>query len=341
LYLKQLLDYIEYFVELKIDRDKFKDLYDQDGGVLIKDGKFAQGVTSFFNEKYSIQRKRMRESYTGFKGHNLGRAKYGNYLVGADFRGLGVVLVFKERARARLRDFNYLGGRHFNNSSISFCFDNEEKEIVHSHEYNHALFGCHRAHKTLYEGGFLRNIKGIINPDPKTKVYRAIFEEGHSKDKDLEKNILGYQKELMGEIFADLSNIFDHRLADGFYDHFKISMEVLDKYADGLQDEHLKEVIKNARHELALSVNRYNDELGELVYLSRKLDMVDDAMASMLVFGGEVRKALRHFKKVVGEEKLTPLLNGYNPQDHIIYKSHAEKDLYENVLKSLADRSPD
>ncbi len=326
LYLKQVQDNIKYLVALKKERDEFKNLYEQDGGILLKEGKFVHVINDFINKRYSERRERMKKDNAGFKGYNLGRADYGKYLSGVEFRGLGVVLTFKESAGARLRAFNDIGGSHFGNSSISFVFENEDKERVTSHEYDHTLFGAHGSHKALYSEGLLKNIKKIVNPDPVAQLMRVVFAKDHSTEMELENNILGYQKELMGEIFADLESIFDQRIAYGFYTHFNNSMFELSKYTDGLKDEHIKEIIKKAQNELILSVEKYKAELAELVYLANQLDKVDDAMAGMLVFGGDARKALRHFKGIIGEEKVTSLLAEYDPNENRIYESPEENE---------------
>ena len=325
-YVKQILDYIEYLVALKKERDEYKDLYSEDGGALVKNGKFVGAVNEFFNNKSKELREGMKKIDPNFKGYNLGRAEYGNHLQDVIFKGLGTILVFRESARSKLKSFYNIGGKHFTNTSVSFCFNDKEKDRVLDHEYNHTLFGQLKSHTTLYGEGFIRNIKSIAEPDDATKLMKLFTSESYSTEKDLEDNILGYERQLIGEIFADLGYIFDDRLAYGFYKHFTNSMAELSEYSDGLQDEHLRDVIKNAQEKLIRSMNKYKGELAELVYLANKLDMVDDAMAGMVVFEGDARKVLRQIKGIVREEKIAPLMADYDPIKNRIYDTPDEKE---------------
>lgn len=325
LYIKQLIEYATYLKNLRKDRDEYKKIYDDEGGVFKKDGLLAKKINNFLLERYKTKPK-------GPKQGNLGNANYVNYIKDVKFKGLGTVVVFKRNARDRLRDFNDLGGRSYGRSSIYFCFDDDIDGQVDQHEYNHTLFGAHVDHTIVYRQGFIGEIHKILNNDDLYDLLNTASEnmskEGVDKRQMVGKYISTYYRKLMGEIFADLSNIFNNQLADGFYGHFDNSVEDLKRYYNvHIKDDDTKSIIKDSYRKLMNNLNRYMGELAKLVYCSNVLDVKEETMAAFLVLSGDTRKVLRYLVEKFGDDKIREVFEGFDPEKDKIYKGYFDKEL--------------
>ncbi len=330
LYIKQLIDYVTYLKNLRKDRDEYKKIYDEEGGVFKKDGLLAKKISNFLLERYKTAPK-------GPKQGNLGNANYVNYIKDVKFKGLATVVVFKSNARSRLRDFNYLGGRSYGKSSIYFCFDDDIDGQIDQHEYNHTLFGAHVDHTIVYRQKFIGNIHSMLQKDDLGDLLKVaagnMGKEEVDKSKMVNRYISTYYKKLMGEIFADLSNIFNNQLADGFYGHFDSSIGDLKRYHNiNIKDDATKKMINESYRKLMSNLNRYVGELAKLVYCSNALNVNEETMAAFLVLSGDTRKTLRYLVEKFGETKIHEVLEGFDPVKDKIHRSDFDKNVLSKIL---------
>lgn len=331
LYIKELIRYITYIRDLRKDRDEYKKLYDATGGVFTKEGALARKINDFLLEQY-------KKAPKGPKQGNLGNANYASYITDVKFRGLGTVIIFKGNTRSKLRDFNGLEGTSYQHSSIYFCFDDDTDGSVDEHEYNHTLFGAHRDHKIMYRKNFVQSVHHILQDNVLERLtINSLAETKYNKDQHVYGHIAGYYKRLMGEIFADISDVFDNQIAGGFYGHFKGSIQDLNVYIEhNVTDEKTKELLIKSRDALIKNLDTYMAELAKIVYCSNVLQANEDTVSAFVVLGGDTRKILRYMEDKFGEKKIEEILLGFDLVKNKICQSNLEKKRLNNDLYGLS-----
>jgi hypothetical protein len=198
--------------------------------------------------------------------------------------------MFNNKAQ-QLRDFNYILGQAQKGRGFCFYFE-KAKETTPDHEYNHVLYAELDEHKTVYAGEFLHEIKKLIKLP---EVISEVFEV--NKNEILTQEIESYHLKLGGEIFADLTRIFDHHSIAGFYVHYMNTAGALDEYVTSLGESHpYYNVIRKSIQVLEQKVDALVEQFEELVFYANHLHVADEAKAMLVVFGADPRKTLRHMK---------------------------------------------
>ena len=275
-------------VGLKQKRDKLKAIYDKDEDHQA----FRDYIQEYFAHHYQKYREAMLKKHGGnFKGRNLGTsAYYGQYVKDVQFRGLATLIMFDNKAK-NLRDFNSVLGRAYRYDGLCLYFEKSKKHTP-EHEYNHILYGALGSHTAIYHDRFVSHINNLVKADRLNEIT-----EGKPTEILLSERIKKYHLYLMGEIFADFDSIFEHNLIDGFYSHYTNTSHQLHDYAESLGSEHkYYSVISDSITELDKNVFEMIEQYQELVFYSKQLNVIDEAKAAVVLFGGDPRKALRHLK---------------------------------------------